>query len=159
MERLRELFKYDQKTGQFIWKVRNGRRIRVGQIAGSLNADGYVRVRIDGISYQAHRLIWKHVTGEEPPTSLDHKDLDKCNNRITNLRPATHGLNGANRRLRKDNKTGFKGVSRLSRGCYQAYVRFDRKLIVLGYFLTPEEAHAAYCAAARDQYGEFFCAG
>ena len=34
-------------------------------------------------------------------------------------------------------------------------IKKDGKAIYLGYYRTPEEAHAAYRAAARRLYGEF----
>jgi len=39
------------------------------------------------------------------------------------------------------------------------YIRVDGKLLHLGYFATPEQAHAAYTAGARKYFGEFASAG
>ena len=158
VERLRELFTYDQEAGNLIWNVRTCGRVRVGQIAGYHNPNGYVGIRVDGIRYPAHRLIWKLVTGQEPPSMLDHIDLDKSNNRFNNLRPATTKQNAANRRLRSNNTSGFKGVYSYGQR-WRAKVKVNQQNIHLGIFDTPEEAHEAYCIAAREHFGEFFCAG
>jgi hypothetical protein len=53
------------------------------------------------------------MTGEYPDRKfeMDHKDRDRSNNRFSNLRLATTSQNQANVGLRKDNISGFKGVS------------------------------------------------
>jgi len=43
---------------------------------------------------------------------------------------------------------------------FQAYIYAnDGKQISLGYFLTAEEAHEAYCQAASLHYGEYMKSG
>jgi hypothetical protein len=58
-------------------------------------------------------------------------------------------------KLRKDNKIGLKGMSIRPNGRYQARIRVDKKIIWLGTFDTPEEAHSAYVQAAKQHFGEF----
>jgi hypothetical protein len=38
---------------------------------------------------------------------------------------------------------------------WRATIMKDREYIHLGTYLSPESAHAAYCAAAKRPYGEF----
>jgi adenine-specific DNA-methyltransferase len=52
------------------------------------NSQGYLRIELDGVRYLAHRLVWKMVTGDEPPRLIKHLDLDRLNNSWTNLAPA-----------------------------------------------------------------------
>lgn len=86
----------------------------------------------------------------------DHKDRDGLNNRRANLRDATDSQNAMNRRRQANNSTGFKGVSLHKRiGLYQARISANRTRIHLGYFETPQMAHAAYLAAAKKIHGEF----
>ena len=86
-EVLRNLFNYDPETG--VLSRRSGRR--AGQPCGYLAGEtykGYLRVKIKGIHYRVHRVIWKHYYGEDIPEgySIDHIDFDTQNNRIENLR-------------------------------------------------------------------------
>jgi len=61
-----------------------------------------------------------------------------------------------NSRRRAHGRSGYKGASwhRTNRR-WQARINVNRKQIYLGYYDTPEEAHAAYCAAAEKYHGEF----
>lgn len=54
--------------------------------------------------------------------------------------------------LRKDNSTGFKGVTRAG-AKWQASIRRDGRPVHLGRYPTPEAAALAYDAAALDLYG------
>ena len=72
---------------------------------------GYLYVGVNRKQYPCHRVIWAWVTGEWPTDLVDHKDLDKINNRWKNLREATFSQNRANILPYKNNKSGFKGIS------------------------------------------------
>lgn len=87
----------------------------------------------------------------------DHRNGDGLDNRRSNLREATAGENGRNRRIDRDNTSGFKGVCWHKRDRrWQASIRVGgRSPRHLGYFPTPEEAARAYDAAARELHGEF----
>jgi hypothetical protein len=151
---LRELLTYDANTGEFTWRVatRNGKG-QPGRRAGALNSQGYRQISFDGRQLKAHRLAWLYVYGSWPQGDLDHVNGDQTDNRIDNLRPATRQQNCANSRPRRANKSGFKGVHLHRRtGKWRAVIRSRH----LGLFKTPEEAHSAYCVAARNLFGEFW---
>jgi hypothetical protein len=57
-ERLRELFHYDPDSGELRWRIRAG-AVHAGSVAGTRNKFGHLTVMIDGVTYQAHRLIFK----------------------------------------------------------------------------------------------------
>jgi hypothetical protein len=156
-ERLRTIVNYDPDTGLFTWVSAAGRhgRYPAGSPAGFMHG-GYVCICIDGFDYRAHRLAWLWMTGAWPSSNLDHRDLNRANNRWDNLREATRSENGANRRQMKNNKSGFKGVSWYAPlGKWRAAITLNKHLRHIGYFANPAEAHAAYCAEAKRLHGEF----
>jgi hypothetical protein len=156
-ERLRDLLDYDPETGVFLWKKDGrGRTMRVGSVAGTMHSTGYTQINFGGEMWLAHRLAWLHVFGEWPREQIDHINGNRADNRIINLREATLSQNAANRKCRDDNASGFKGVSlNKSLGKWNAGIKVNGNMIRLGVFETPEQAHAAYCAAADKLHGEF----
>jgi hypothetical protein len=101
-----------------------------------------------------------YVFGKWPDGYLDHANGDRADNRISNLRSATPSQNNANRRRARNNISGFKGVwFRQRTGKWQAEIRKDGKSRHLGLFPTAADAHAAYCAAAREIHGAYWRAG
>ena len=89
---------------------------------------------------------------------IDHIDGNPSNNAIANLRLATSSQQKQNKRVQSNNRSGLKGA--FYHACrkgkkWRSQIKVGDKLIFLGYFHTPEEAHAAYCEAAREYFGEF----
>lgn len=161
-QRLRELFDYNPETGQFIFKPRpreefhDFRASRVfeskcaGKTAGWRHGAGYTAIRVDGRDYLAHRLAWLYSHGEWPPHEIDHKNGDRSDNRLQNLRPATKKENSRNQCLRITNKSGVNGVIWDKRkGVWRADVTYNGRFIYLGQFKTIEEAAAARKAGER----------
>ena len=99
-----------------------------------------------------HREIMKATKGVE----VDHKNLNKLDNRRENLRLCTRTENARNIPKGKRNTSGFKGVFFQNRkNPWRARIRCGEKSISLGSFKTPEEAASAYNAAATRLHGEF----
>lgn len=155
--RVRELLSYDPETGVFRWRQDRGRfgnRAKAGDIAGTYGQRGVWRICLDWKVHLGHRLAWLYMTGEWPVGGIDHINGNPSDNRWSNLRPANQSQNNANARMRADNTVGLKGVSR-HRGKYRASIVRGGRQKFLGYFATPEEAHAAYAAAAKAIFGEY----
>ena len=152
--RLREVLAYDPETGIFTWIIKPGNLPLVGARAGWREKDGSARIMVDRHRYFSHRLAWLWMTGEWPPSLIDHKDTDRSNNRWKNLRLATQSQNLGNSKRPRNNMSGFKGVRRVN-GRWHARIKVGYVEKHLGYFDTPEDAHAAYCAAAKQHFGEF----
>jgi hypothetical protein len=153
-EIVEQLLAYDPETGEFRWRVSRG-SVAAGSVAGYLRVDGYLRVAVFNRRYLAHRLAFLLMTGQWPPEQIDHKDGDPSNNRWENLRAATHSENMHNQKRAHRNNVafGFLGVSPSvgnKKNPWRAAIRLEGKLRHLGYFYTPEEAHAAYIAAKRE---------
>lgn len=159
LNRLREALDYDPATGIFRWRVCVSRKTQIGGVAGSVYPNGYLRVKLDGRDYLAHRLAWFHVTGKWPTGQIDHRDLDRTNNRFDNLREATGSQNQANRKMLEKAASGYKGVCRYNhrklKRPYHAKFQHKGKVHSVGYFATAEEAHAAYAEAVKVFNGEF----
>lgn len=153
---LKAAVRYEPETGLFFWiKTRSNRRA-AGLGAGAIGANGYRYITINKTPYLAGRLAWLFMTGQWPSEQVDHRDRDRSNNRWSNLRLATQSQNSANGSTRTTNTSGFKGVSwDRTRGLWFAKITVNYKQIALGRFQTPENAHAAYIAAASKYFGEF----
>lgn len=147
---LRSILLYDKYTGRFWWRT-------TGAPAGYHQSEGYIQISINGKRYYAHNLAWFYTYGGKlPKNKLDHKNLNKKDNRISNLREATQSQNLRNRRVRKDSASGLKGVYfEKDRKKWCAYICVDRKRKVLGRFLKKEDASAAYMNAVKLVAGEF----
>lgn len=152
-DRLRELLNYDPETGVFTWRVRRSPTCLKGSVAGAINqVSGYRQIGFDGQDYTAHRLAWLYTKREWPLGEIDHKNRVRDDNRIDNLRDATHSNNSANRLKQSNNTSGLKGVSyHKAAKRWRATIRKEH----LGLFDTREAAHAAYCHAAQAAFGEF----
>lgn len=152
---LRAAFAYDPKTGIFIYRIRAARRARIGDVAGSINSEGYRHIRFEGRAHKAHRLAWLYMTGEWPAKDIDHINGDRADNSWANLREATRSENLANSRVYRAGKCSRKGVHKSANGKWSARIQKDHTSRFLGYFKTEADASAAYQAAARELFGEF----
>lgn len=141
---LREAITYDPDTGVFTWNVRPEHHFgRINQmknwngrypntIAGKIDNNGYLNIKVNHILYRAHRLAWFYVHGCWPKV-LDHEDGNILNNRIRNLRDTTQSENNKNASKRKDNKTGITGVHwRNDNNCWCPCITVNKKTIKLG---------------------------
>ncbi len=156
LERVRSLLSYDPDTGIFRWIGRSGKRINIGDIAGSPKGIGYYGISIDKVSMYAHHLAWFMAYGKWPVRNIDHINRLKSDNRIANLRCATQGQNLLNTGLFRHNTSGVRGVYwDRARQKWVAGIKINQKTIYLGGFDTIEEAASIRNAAALKSFGEF----
>jgi len=104
------------------------------------------------VNKKMHRLIMNPNEGY----FIDHINGNQLDNRKCNLRICSHQENMMNRRIHKNNTSGYKGVTfhRESKK-WRAQITLDSKRIQIGYFDDPNEAHKAYCEKAKELHGEF----
>jgi hypothetical protein len=154
-QELKENLTYNPATGEFR-RLKPTKRVKVGEIVGNLNNQGYSVVYVGWKPFLAHRLAWLYVYGEMPSMFLDHINGDRSDNRIANLRPADKKQNLWNVKRHSDNKSGYKGVHFHSQtGKWRAQGMANGKRHHLGLYETPELAHSAYCDFARNAFGEY----
>jgi hypothetical protein len=108
IEEMRRLFYF--VDGILYRKVSASKNTKKGGVAGYLASSGYWITRVKNKAIGNHRIIFAIHHGYLPKF-IDHKDRNKANNRIENLREATAGQNQRNRGLQKNNTSGIKGVS------------------------------------------------
>lgn len=153
---LKQFLSYDETTGIFTRiRAMDHRHVdKVGKPCGTVNkVTGYVEINVGGRNHYGHRLAWIYVHGSIPDgLRPDHENRVRHDNRLGNLRLATHAENLRNAKLRVDNTSGIKGVF-FDKARGQWAVRVSRKHI--GRFSTLEEAAAARAQAARAAFGEF----
>ena len=115
---LRARLDYFPSTGEFYWTPhpKNKKHLR-GIRAGNLMTDGYRRIKIDGVTYKEHQLVFLIMIGGIPDT-IDHIDRDRANNKLSNLRIVNKHQNCTNRSIQSRNSSGITGVSKNKDGWY-----------------------------------------
>lgn len=155
LSRLKEVLHYDPVTGVFTWLKPPSFRVRIGDRAGNLE-QGYRVIGVDNVNYRAARLAVFYMTGRWPTHFVDHRNAIKDDDRWVNLREADNGENMRNRGKASSNKTGFKGVSlEAQTGKYRACLTVNYVSYKGQRWDTPEQAHAEYCALAKQHHGQF----
>ena len=96
-KQVKKYLDYNPYTGIFKWKIDRYKRIKAGDIAGSLDKEGYILIGIDYKRYKAHRLAWLYVYGEFTKEVIEHINHKKSDNRIENLRSVSQSINCRNR--------------------------------------------------------------
>lgn len=165
-ELLRKLLRYEPETGKLFWRKRdvsffkdgkqtashsrnNWNSRYAGKEALACHAYGYKQGTIFYRGYQAHRVIWAMETGSWPEDQIDHKNHNRSDNRIDNLREATNRENSENRSISNKNKSGVVGVIfHKDRKKWIAHIKHKGKSINLGQFVDKEDAIAAREAAS-----------
>lgn len=156
IEQLKTVLRYEPEKGLFYWIVDQNSRAMAGSVAGSVRkATGYVKIVAFKKYYAAHRLAWAFVHGYWP-SIIDHKDRNRSNNAIANLRECTSSQNAANRDFSSTNTSGYRGVV-LIKSCkkWQAQACVAGKNFYLGVFETPEAASQRYEEFCSEVRGEF----
>ena len=167
-ELLRDLLEYNPETGALTWRERRAKHyphvsgktpehcaaVFNSSFSGkpaftNVSKNGYRTGSIFNHHYYAHRVIWKLVHGSDP-LDIDHVNGDRTDNRLCNLESKPRGENLKNRRLSRNNTSGFHGVWRdASRGRWIATIENDGRRINLGRFEEKADAVAARKAAEK----------
>lgn len=118
----------------------------------SLGAGGYA------VRNYRRRPTALHLFLLSTALQVDHANGDKLDNRRANLREATLTQQRHNQRVRRDNLSGFKGVSfHRPSGRWRARLKVAGREVIASLHATPEEAAHAHDTAARKFCGDFAC--
>lgn len=166
-EVLRDFFEYNGETGDLIWRARpreyfaNSRACSVwnarysGSVSGSMGPIGYRQLALNNDTFLAHRVVWKFHHGY-CPEFIDHVNGIRNDNRIENLRPATHQENSRNSKIRADNSSGIVGVVWDKRDQrWVARIVISGRNLALGSFVDIDAAAAARQSAEIKFFAEF----
>ena len=145
---LKEIMHYNHDTGSFTWLVKIGSNGK-GKEAGHLHDNGYRRCSIYKCNYYMHRLAFLYMEGSIP-SSVDHINCQRDDNRWCNIRPSSYIHN--NSRSRAPARELPHGVHKnRTGGKYNARIVHKGKTVMLGSYVTAEEASVVY-EEARRQY-------
>jgi len=156
--KMKEFLSYNPLTGIFHWIKPKKTGQKKGSIAGSVN-NGYIRIAFDKKTYSSHRLAWFMYYGKWPNGLIDHKDRNKANNAISNLRECNHAENQQNIvKAQLDNKVGLIGAylikdrnkKKVPAKKFISSIRINKKTFHIGMFHTAQEAHNAYLAKKQE---------
>jgi hypothetical protein len=153
-EELHLLFAYDPATGALTNRITRPPRAIAGEVAGTVDGQGYVCVSVKRKKYKAHRIIWAMVMGYWPKEEIDHWDRNPSHNWWTNLREAGRGPNARNTRKREGMSSSYKGVSwdSISNG-WRAQISIEGRKVFLGLFHHEEDAAIAYASVVVKRFG------
>jgi hypothetical protein len=144
---LRERLRYDPETGKLYWRAHPTMpkcwvsRYAGGEAFTSVQRNGYLRGSLDNRRFLAHRVVWALHHGAWPSHEIDHRDHDRTNNRIDNLRERDSTGNKRNSLRSRRNSSGVVGVSWYTREQkWRAHIGVAGKQKTLGLFDSFEAA-------------------
>lgn len=167
VETLRKLLAYNPETGVLTWLMRTPEMFAgatqehrrswcarwnkryAGTVAGALQTDGYLQVKVHNRPMLAHRLAWAIHYGKWPDC-VGHIDEDLSNNRILNLRSTSRQICQRNQKRHSRNTSGRTGVSwSRVRSVWTAQIKIGEKSLYLGSFSEFDDAVSARIEAEK----------
>lgn len=160
LDHARNILKYEPETGRIFWRPRpiemfsatphhtqiwNFKRWNTNYAGKETfllqHTEGYLRGKINGTYYFAHRMAWFLTYGEWPENDTDHLNGNRSDNRLCNLIPKTRSGNMQNAKMWSNNTSGVTGVwwsKGMKKWC--ADIKYKGHRIILGYFDDIEDA-------------------
>lgn len=173
---LKQALTYNPHNGSFTWERRTIKGIDIqedradksfntrfaGKLAGyphQRKKDGkiigqYTIICVNQCDCYAHRLAWIYMF-DKNEKYIDHRDGDGTHNWIDNLRSSSMSQNMMNTKKRKDNTSGFRGVS-WSNEMHQWQVNVTKDGdTITKFFKDKNEANEWGVAKRKELFGEF----
>ena len=166
IEELHKLLRYDAELGTLYWREKSAEQFGSESLCRGWNTQyankealacigpgGYKAGSIYGKRFSAHRVVWAMHYGCWPNLDLDHINGVRSDNRISNLREVSKSVNQKNLAKRKDNTSGYTGVTwHKKNNKWVAHIKLNGVRKHLGSFINVEEAIIARSAAEKE-YG------
>lgn len=119
------------------WKLRHSftksSNAKKDELAGNIDTRNYMRVKINGIAYRAHRLLYQmyhNIDSLDSTSHIDHINGNTLDNSPDNLRLCSSSENQFNSKKSKNNHSGVKNILKVnwtSKGKTYSYWRIDIK--------------------------------
>ena len=148
---LKTIFVY--RDGKLFWRDRP--MDEAGSVRWVKNSQ-YKQIRYKQKNYLIHRLVYLYHYGFLPKI-VDHINRNSVDNRIENLRAATHGSNNQNAKA-KCNTSGFKNVHwNKNKNKWRVLMNVNGKSKFFGYYEDVELADLVATEARNKYHGKFAC--
>ena len=159
VEVFREIENYDNYAVSSFGRVKNTKTGKI--LKGSVDSYGYLIIDLyeNAIrkTHKIHRIVANaFIDNPDDKLCVDHKDNDRANNHISNLRFATSKENSRNSKLSNNNTSNVKGVywhKRVKKWCAQ--ITIDGIQIHIGYFDNLDDARTARVNRANEAFGMY----
>ena len=159
VEVFRSIDGYESYAISSFGRVKN---VITGKILKARNGKyGYLRVNLYEYrvmkTHQVHRLVANaFIDNPDDKLCVDHKNNDKTNNHLSNLRFATTKENSQNSSIRLDNTSKVKGVNFDKKAKkWRARIKIDGISVHIGMFDDIEDAKTARVNRANEVFGVF----
>ena len=159
VEVFRSIENHDRYAISTFGRVRNKKTGRILKAAD--NGRGYLCVVLceDGVrkTHKIHRLVANaFIENTNNKECVDHKDNNRTNNYISNLRFATNKENKQNSSISSRNTSNVKGVCwEKSHKKWRAQIKIDGIRIHIGYYDNLEDAKIARINRANQAFGVY----
>ena len=159
VEVFRSIDGYNKYAISTFGRVKN---VKTGKILKARNDKyGYLRVNLYEYrvmkTHRIHKLVANaFIDNPNNKQCVDHKNNDKTNNHINNLRFATYKENNQNSKLSIKNTSGAKGISWNKKvKKWRAHIKIDGISIHIGYYDNIEDAKTARVNKANEAFGVY----
>jgi len=137
---------------QEITRLSTGNNLKFFLVGSKKIDNQYYAIDFKGYFLRVHRLFF-YYHNLYLPKIVDHKDRNRFNNDIENLRNLNDSESARNTKKRKQTSSKYKGVSfNKQSNKWESKIMLDKKRIFLGYFDDEDDAGQAYNDAIR-KYG------
>jgi hypothetical protein len=140
-ESIRDFLNYDPETGLLTWIAKPSAKanaIKVGNIAGTINGEGYVVFMFRSHIYLAHRVAWFLACNEQPEV-IDHINHNRSDNRIANLRNVNQSRNILNQKRSTGvcwiwNNANKKSKTKIAQAHYKRTILYRGRSILAAHY-------------------------